>query len=381
MITALIAVSAVAGQDDDSPFQGDGKTRNALDPIYFGGKLADFPMNAEPETGLRIMPPTGSDLFAGQRFDLRVETQIPAREAPRLVSLTVNGREMSENFLRKVAAQGAGSESGTPSTNLLFGTTARNLSFGEPGQVVVEAVLAVDGVERRIRNRYVVEVAPNPSRTTAFDSIITDSAPGMASLVSGMKQSNNALQVSADNTPENPLDNPRIETVFEYMKRVHGWKIGVVTDAFLVDATPAALDSHNRSRRNYLNIAQQMIGYYDDQTALKKTGYASLAELSRPLDVLMGGGAAYWMLETNPMMKSFYQYRSGGRKDVDLLSDVAPKLGYSVVHNVQEMDSAPTDKKLIGIFTGEFRPTSSGLGADNLPGTLDRLIARGSERR
>ena len=429
MITALIAVSAVAGQDDDSPFQGDGKTRNALDPIYFGGKLADFPMNAEPETGLRIMPPTGSDLFAGQRFDLRVETQIPAREAPRLVSLTVNGREMSENFLRKVAAQGAGSESGTPSTNLLFGTTARNLSFGEPGQVVVEAVLAVDGVERRIRNRYVVEVAPNPnapdaarklvfflgdgvgmpmrtaarivskgvfegrvpdtltmekmpvqgiSRTTAFDSIITDSAPGMASLVSGMKQSNNALQVSADNTPENPLDNPRIETVFEYMKRVHGWKIGVVTDAFLVDATPAALDSHNRSRRNYLNIAQQMIGYYDDQTALKKTGYASLAELSRPLDVLMGGGAAYWMLETNPMMKSFYQYRSGGRKDVDLLSDVAPKLGYSVVHNVQEMDSAPTDKKLIGIFTGEFRPTSSGLGADNLPGTLDRLIARGA---
>ena len=429
IVTALIAVSAVAGQDDDSPFQGDGKTRNALDPIYSGGKLADFQMNAEPETGLRIMPPTGSELFAGQRFDLRIETQIPARESPRLVSLTVNGREMSENFLRRVAAQGSGSESGTPSTNLLFGATARNLSFGEAGQVVVEAVLAVDGVERRIRNRYVVEPAPNPnaptaarklvfflgdgvgmpmrtaarivskgvfegrvpntltmekmpvqgiSRTTAFDSIITDSAPGMASLVSGMKQSNNALQVSADNTPENPLDNPRIETIFEFMKRVHGWKIGVVTDAFLVDATPAALQSHNRSRRNYLNIAQQMIGYYDDQTALKKTGYVSLAELSHPLDVLMGGGAIQWMHEANPLMKNFYQYPSGGRKDVDLLSDVAPKLGYSVVHNLQELDSAPTDKKLIGIFAGEFRRTSSGLGPDNLPGTLDRLIARGA---
>ena len=429
MISALIAVSAVAGQDDDSPFQGDGKTRNAQDPIYFGGRLADFPMNAEPETGLRIMPPTGSELFAEQRFDLRIETQIPARDAPRLVSLTVNGREMSENFLRRVAAQGSGSESGTPSTHLLFGATARNLSFGDAGQVVVEAVLAVDGVERRIRNRDGVEPAPIPnapnaarklvfflgdgvgmpmrtaarivskgvfegrvpdtlamekmpiqgiSRTTAFDSLITDSAPGMASLISGMKQSNNALQVSADNTPENPLDNPRIETLFEYMKRVHGWRIGVVTDSFLVDATPAALQSHNRSRRNYLNIAQQMIGYYDDQTALKKTGYASLAELSRPLDVLMGGGAIHWMHETNPMMKDFYQYPSGGRKDVDLLSDVAPKLGYNVVHNLQELNSAPTDKKLIGIFTGEFRPTSSGLGPDNLPGTLDRLIARGA---
>jgi hypothetical protein len=129
------------------------------------------------------------------------------------------------------------------------------------------------------------------SRTTAFDSIITDSAPGMASLISGMKQSNNALQVAVDNTPENPLDNPRIETVFEYMKRVHGWKIGVVTDAFLVDATPAAVNAHNRSRRNYLNIAQQMIGHYDDATELKKTGYTSLAELAQPLDARVFGGA------------------------------------------------------------------------------------------
>lgn len=427
MIFALNSVSAIAGPDDDAPFKGDGKTRNASDPIYFGGRLADFPMNAEPESGLRIMPPTGSDLFAGQRFDLRIETQIPAREAPRLVGLTVNGRDVSDHFMRRVAAQGQGSESGTPATNLLFGATARNLVFDKPGTYVVEAVLAIDGVERRIRNRYVVEQAPNPdapdaarklvfflgdgvglpmrtaariiskgvfegrvsdplamekmpvqgiSRTTAFDSIITDSAPGMASLISGMKQSNNAVQVSADNTPENPLDNPRIETVFEYMKRVHGWKIGVVTDAFLVDATPAALQSHNRSRRNYLNIAQQMIGYYDDQSALKKTGYASLAELSRPLDVLMGGGAVHWMHEKNPMIKDFYQYPAGGRKDVDLLADVAPALGYSVVHSLDEMRKAPADKKLIGVFTGEFRPGSSGLGADNLPGTLDRLIAR-----
>lgn len=427
MIFALNSVSAIAGPDDDAPFKGDGKTRNASDPIYFGGGLADFPMNAEPESGLRIMPPTGSDLFAGQRFDLRIETQIPAREAPRLVGLTVNGRDVSDHFMRRVAAQGQGSESGTPATSLLFGATARNLVFDKPGTYVVEAVLAIDGVERRIRNRYVVEQAPNPdapdaarklvfflgdgvglpmrtaariiskgvfegrvsdplamekmpvqgiSRTTAFDSIITDSAPGMASLISGMKQSNNAVQVSADNTPENPLDNPRIETVFEYMKRVHGWKIGVVTDAFLVDATPAALQSHNRSRRNYLNIAQQMIGYYDDQSALKKTGYASLAELSRPLDVLMGGGAVHWMHEKNPMIKDFYQYPAGGRKDVDLLADVAPALGYSVVHSLDEMRKAPADKKLIGVFTGEFRPGSSGLGADNLPGTLDRLIAR-----
>ena len=429
LATGLFASGAHAGSDDDAPFRSDGKTRNAADPIYFGGKLADFLMNAEAETGLRVLPPTGTELFAGQRFDLRIETQIPAQAAPKLVRLSINSRDMTEAFRRRIAKQGGGAESGTPQSELLYGATARNLSFDKAGRYELEAVVAVDGTERRIVNRYDVAAAPNPnapgaarkvvfflgdgtglplrtaarivskgafegrvqdtlamekmpvhgiSRTTSFDSIITDSAPGMGSPISGMKQSNNALQVAVDNTPENPLDNPRIETVFEYMKRVHGWKIGVVTDAFLVDATPAAVQVHNRSRRNYLNIAQQMIGYYDDKTELKKTGYTSLAELAQPLDVLMGGGAAHWMSEKNPDLKTFYQYGKGGRKDVDLMVDIAPAKGYSVVRNLEELRAAPADRKLLGIFTGEFRTTSSGLGGDNLPGTLDCLVARGT---
>ena len=429
VIVALGVVSTAswAGPDDDSPFKGDGKTRNAVDPIYFGQKLADFPMNAEPESGLRIMPPTRSNLFAGQRFDLRLETQIPAKVAPKLVSLTINGLNVTQEFEKTIQKQGKGSESGTPASDLLFGETARNLSFDSPGRYVVEAVLEVDGVRRAVRNVYEVVAAPNPkakdatnkvvfflgdgmgtpmrtaarliskpmlegrseplameqmtvqgmSRTTSFDSIITDSAPGMASLISGVKQSNNAIQVSVDNTPEDALDNPRVETIFEYLKRVHGWKIGVVTDAFLVDATPASAQAHNRARSNYFNIAQQMIGYFDDTTTLKKTGNLSLAALTQPLDVLLGGGAAHWMKQTNPMLKDFYQYSSGGRTDVDLLAEVAPKLGYGVVHNLTELKQAPDNQKLVGIFTGEFRKTSSGLGADNLPGTLDRLVARG----
>ncbi len=429
LVLATYSMFVAAGSDDDAPFRGDGTTRNAADPIYFGRHLADFPMNAEQDTGLRILPPTRTELFAGQRFDLRIESQIPAKEAPRLISLKVNDKSFTEEFNRRISQQGEGPESGTPSSKMLFGASARNLSFDQPGQYVVEATVLIDGVERRIKNAYSVAPAPNPrapdaakklvfflgdgvglpmwtaarivgkgvsegrvtdtlamekmsahgiSRTTAFDSLITDSAPGMASLVSGMKMSNNSLQVSVDNTPENPLDNPRIETIFEYMKRVHGWKIGVVTDSFLVDATPASLQSHNRSRRNYLNISQQMIGYYDDQTALKKTGNLSLAELAKPLDVLMGGGAAHWMSEKNPALRSFYQYSGGGRKDVDLLVDVAPAKGYQVVRSLEEMNKASDDQKILGVFTGEFRRSSSGLGPDNLPGTLDRLVARGS---
>ncbi|HEX5391668.1 MAG TPA: alkaline phosphatase [Rhodocyclaceae bacterium] len=429
LLLALAASAAFAGTDDDAPFKGDGKSRNAADPIYFGGQLADFPTHAEPSTGLRIFPPTATDLFAGQRFDLRVETQLPAQTPPRLKKLTVNGKDVTTQFLRKIERQGAGLESGTPATSLLYGASARNLSLDKPGRYEVAATMEVDGKTYSITNRYDVAAAPNPkapgaaqrvvffltdgtglplrtaarllskgvlegrakdrlaieklsshgvSMTAAFDSVITDSAPGMASLVTGMKQSNNAINVAPDNTPENALDNPRIETVFEYMKRVHHWKIGVVTDAFLTDATPAAIQSHTRARRLYQPIAQQMIGWYADGTAQPKTGYRALAELSQPLDVLMGGGAVHWMNESNSALKDFYQYAKGGRKDVDLIAEAAPKLGYQVARNADELKSAVNTKPLIGLFTGEFRPASSGLGPDNIPGVLDRLVARGA---
>ncbi|GAB2181254.1 alkaline phosphatase [Denitratisoma sp. agr-D3] len=426
---ALLAQPTLAGQDDDAPFKSDGKSRNASDPIYFGGKLADFPTHAEPESGLRIFPPTGTELFAGQRFDLRVETQLPAERSVQLLRLRVNGKDVTEAFRARIARQGNGPESGTPQSSLLFGASARNLSFDKPGRYEVQVDVAVDGVSRSIRNHYDVAAAPNPkaadaakrivffltdgtglplrtaariasrgvfegrardrlamekmpvqglSMTAAFDTIITDSAPGMASLVTGMKQANNALNVSPDNTPENALDNPRIETIFEYMKRVHGWKIGVVTDAFLADATPAATVAHSRSRRIYNAITQQMIGWYADGSAQPKSGYAALAALAQPLDVMLGGGAAYWLKESNPQLAEFYQYGKGGRKDVDLVADAAPKLGYGVVRNGDELKVAPNNRKLLGLFTGEFRPASSGLGPDNIPGVLDRLAARGA---
>ena len=163
---------ATAGQDDDAPFSGDGKTRNAVDPIYFGRNLADFPMHAEQQTGLRVLPPTGTELFAGQRFDLRVESQIPAKQSPRLVNITVNGKNFTEEFNRRISQQGTGPESGTPPSELLFGASARNLSFDQPGRYVVQATVQIDGVERRIQNQYNVAPAPNPAAPDAARKLV-----------------------------------------------------------------------------------------------------------------------------------------------------------------------------------------------------------------
>lgn len=434
LLTLLAALPgtqpALAGPDDDAPFRGDGVRPNALQPMIGGRLLADFPTHAEAASGLRILPPTGTQLVRGQRFDLRVETQLPAKASPELKRLIVNGRDVTSAFKALVAKQGAGVESGTPPSPLIYGATARNLSFDKAGVYAVEAVVAVDGNERSIVNTYPVAVSPFgdaatklnrvvfflgdgvglPIRTAArivgkgvfegrsqgalnldsmdqyglvktssFDSIITDSAPGMASYVTGMKQSNNALNVSVDNTPENGLDNPRIETLWQFLKRTRGWKTSVVTDAFVTDATPAAVAAHSRARSARAAIAQQMIGFYRDKTAQPQSGFSALAGMATPLDVILGGGARDWMAKTNPALKNFYQYggANDGRGDVDLFADIAPSRGYSTVRNLAELNAAPDDKPLLGIFTGEFRGTSSGLGADNIPGVLDRRVARG----
>src|SRR5581483_559654 len=223
-------------------------------------------------------------------------------------------------------------------------------------------------------------------RTSSFDSIITDSAPGMASDLTGVKQPDNALNVSVDNTPENSLDNPRIETIFELLKRTRGWRTGVVTDAFATDATPAATAAHTRARRDRFAIAQQMIHFYRDGTAQPATGFAALSELTQPLDVLLGGGAADWLRADDPELGAFYEYPPVPPDDPDAAkkrrADVAPlreaaARGWSVVRNARELADAPADAPLLGIFTGELRTTSTGLGPDNLPGRLDRMVARG----
>src|SRR6185369_7049539 len=130
--------------------------------------------------------------------------------------------------------QGRGLESGTPTSPRLYGATARNLSFARAGVYVVEAVVRVGQAEHRVRNVLPVAELPLAGGKTPIRRLVIflsdgtglpiwTAARGMASLVSGMKQPNNALNVSLDNTPENDLDNPRVETLFELLKRTRGW--------------------------------------------------------------------------------------------------------------------------------------------------------------
>ena len=195
--------------------------------------------------------------------------------------------------------------------------------------------------------------------TSSLNSIVTDSAPGMSSYVSGNKNQNSQEGVFPDDTTD-AFDNPRIEYLSEYLHRTQGKNLGIVTTADVFDATPAANAVHTANRGNGTGIVDQ---YLDDR---KLTG----------LTVLMGGGRKWFLAKNaavgpaNPLVTGNGSARAvgsdyvlpadlvagwgaaAGAKDAnrDLLGDFV-SAGYSYVADKTALDAAGTPDKLLGLFS------------------------------
>ena len=114
--------------------------------------------------------------------------------------------------------------------------------------------------------------------TASLDTIITDSAPGMANYVNGNKAASGQEGVWPDDTTAT-FDNPRVEYLSEYLARTQGKKLGIVTTADVFDATPAANAVHTSNRGNGTGIVDQFL---DD------AGNTNLT-------VLLGGGRKWFL--------------------------------------------------------------------------------------
>jgi alkaline phosphatase len=392
--------------------------------------VTTVPASSQPfnslEDEVRIWPTNNSTFLVDQRLDLRVESTFPAEsgQEPTLTSLRINGTDFTNSFREGINEQlqlpGGEIEVGKPSESTLFGQTLRNYSFDSPGTYEVEARVNIDGRDVVARNTYKVQrfqpagglnriifyVGDGmgvPLRTAArimqygvkdgqpaghmqieqmpelglmsthsLDSIIPDSANTAGAWASGVKTINNAMNAVPDNTPENPFDNPRVETLLQYMKRKYNWGIGLATTAYTTDATPGAFGTNIIARGQGNAIAQTYFDYFDDDFNLPATGYQSWKELAQPVDVVLGPGARDYVPESR-----IAEFRDTAfRQDGQDLSLVAKDLGYNIVKNVSEMNSAPNNRPMLGLFLGDFREGSA-LGALNIPSELDLLISRG----
>ncbi len=191
--------------------------------------------------------------------------------------------------------------------------------------------------------------------TASLNSIVTDSAPGMANYVNGNKANNNQEGVFPDDTTD-AFDNPHIEYLSEYLHRTQRKSLGIVTTADIFDATPAANAVHTSNRGLGSGIVDQ---YLDDRHL---TG----------LSVLMGGGRKWFLPNASNSISPQPVNGSQRRKSSDyvLPSDIvagwgaAPgaldpardviadfqAAGFTYAPDNSALQSVGTPDKLLGLF-------------------------------
>jgi len=169
--------------------------------------------------------------------------------------------------------------------------------------------------------------------TSATDAVDTDSANTMSAYMTGHKTAVNALGVYADRTKDS-LDDPKVETIAEALRRTTRKSIGIVSPAEIEDATPAAVVSHTRKRGDKAEIVEMLLGV-------------------KP-EVVLGGGSAYFLGKETPGSK-----RKDDKDYIKLFQDA----GYTLA----------TDKAELATATGTNTGHILGLfHTGNMDATLDR---------
>ncbi|MDX5630096.1 MULTISPECIES: alkaline phosphatase [unclassified Brenneria] len=172
--------------------------------------------------------------------------------------------------------------------------------------------------------------------TSSTDSIAADSANTMSAYMTGHKSGVNALGVYVSRS-KNSLDHPKQETLGELITRSTNMSVGVVSDAEIEDATPAAVVSHTRRRADKAEIVEMFHNV-------------------KP-SVILGGGSAYFLPKSTPGSK---------RKDENNYVEKFRQDGYTLVTDADALKkNASQATKLLGLFhTG------------NMDGVLDRRLLK-----
>lgn len=200
-------------------------------------------------------------------------------------------------------ADGMGPAHRTAARLALFG-----LKGGKPGGFLAMECLPVAGV----------------LTTSSLSGLVTDSAAAGHAFATGTKTANGMLGLWPDDTPERSDDNPGVEALPALLWRERGMVTGLVSNAALTDATPAAFVAAVAERGD----AQEVAAAYGRAVA---DGY---------LRVILGGGARQLG-------------EAGG------LVQAAEEAGYTLVRTAEELEQARAARvpKLLGLFhSGNMSP-------------------------
>ncbi|HZX88292.1 MAG TPA: alkaline phosphatase, partial [Reyranella sp.] len=265
-----------------------------------------------------VYPLDRATILAGSPFDLKVEFDAVVK--PSDVTVTINGEPADKvlgkdvQFVEKekgfeasaiLIRAGAITKPGSYKVEAKAGNETKSVTwevYGTPATPKAKNVIFFlgDGLSvahrtgARLMSKGMTEGKANGRLnlddippvafigTSATNAIATDSANTMSAYMTGHKTAVNAIGVYADRTKDS-LDDPRVETIAEALRRTTGKSIGVVSNTEIEDATPAAVVAHTRLRAD-------------------KAAIAGMIFEVKP-DVILGGGSAYFLPQTTPGSK------------------------------------------------------------------------------
>ncbi|PYJ08123.1 MAG: hypothetical protein DMF06_13725 [Verrucomicrobia bacterium] len=234
---------------------------------------------------------------------------------------------------------------------ILFIGDAMGTAYRDAGRIVAKST------DNRFREGFFDDLQEMDSMpvsgmvmTYAQDRVVPDSANTATAWASGSKTVDGTLNVFPDNndfkvntsaatlqsTKRFALDNPRIETLWQYLKRLHGYKTGIVTTADVTDATPGGEGGYSLLRALTFDIARQYVdGVWTN---------------GPEFDVILGGG-----------MEHFNKRNATNSGDTrDLTADLQG-LGFTYVTNRSALNalSSPPNR-LLGLFYSQAGATGTG---------------------
>jgi alkaline phosphatase len=324
--------------------------------------LAASSMLTGVASAAEIFPIDRATILANSPFDFKVELNGVHGEGD--ISILVNGQPYAEAFGK--SAEYVAEEKDEEGAVLGSAVILRDLALAEPGSYTVE-VKAGDDSKSVTWEVYGTEAAPKARNvifivgdglsvghrtaarimskgmtegkadgrlamddldhmafigTSSTHSIATDSANTMSAYMTGHKSRVNALGVYADRTPDS-LDDPKVETIAEALRRTTAKSVGIVTNSEIQDATPAAIVSHTRLRGDKADI----VGMFHDVQP----------------EVILGGGSAYFLKSDVPGSK-----RKDDMDYVQMFRDA----GYTLATNREELTTAAgtNSGKILGLF-------------------------------
>lgn len=369
--------------------------------VFFIGTQAINAQTVAPT--IRIVVPERFRVLTDQFFDLRIEAENlgSSRVRPQITVYDENGKQESINFAGQYEVT---SDNDNNPNNIDRAFTYRKMSFTKPGIKTIQAVI-VDGrrlygsitqisvqdfdlrgqknivlfigdamgTAYRDSSRIVAQSTANRFREGWFDelqqmdkmpvtgmmmtysleNIVPDSANTASAWSNGNKTVNGALNVFPDNndfrysssnlqaTKQFALDNPRVETLWQYLRRRYNYKTGIVSPADITDATPAGEGAHSITRSLLNDIARQ----YVDGTI----------DPGIQFDVIMGGG-----------LEHFTQRTAANSGDTRNLVSELQNSGFTYVKNRTELNAINTANapaRLLGLFrTGNMNVAYDKLG-------------------